>query len=130
MTIYHNKIKGGVDVELDFPVRPMVEAYPDDLVQVWTNLIYNSLQAMRFKGKIRISIQDQKKEVRVSIQDNGPGIPKEVREKIFDPFSTTKGPGEGSGLGLDISRRIIKKTRRKDRIRIRAWQNYFSRISS
>ncbi|WP_001211125.1 sensor histidine kinase, partial [Leptospira interrogans] len=64
---------------------------------------------MRFKGKIRISIQDQKKEVRVSIQDNGPGIPKEVREKIFDPFFTTKGPGEGSGLGLDISRRIIKK---------------------
>ncbi|WP_000300644.1 sensor histidine kinase, partial [Leptospira interrogans] len=109
LTIYHNKIKGGVDVELDFPVRPMVEAYPDDLVQVWTNLIYNSLQAMRFKGKIRISIQDQKKEVRVSIQDNGPGIPKEVREKIFDPFFTTKGPGEGSGLGLDISRRIIKK---------------------
>lgn len=64
---------------------------------------------MRFKGKIRISIQDRKEEVRVSIQDNGPGILKEVREKIFDPFFTTKGPGEGSGLGLDISRRIIKK---------------------
>ncbi|MCH1913520.1 PAS domain S-box protein [Leptospira noguchii] len=109
LTIYHNKIKGGVDVELDFPVRPMIAAYPDDLVQVWTNLIYNSLQAMHFKGKIKISIQDQKEEVRVSIQDNGPGIPKEVREKIFNPFFTTKGPGEGSGLGLDISRRIIKK---------------------
>ncbi|EMY78026.1 PAS domain S-box protein [Leptospira weilii serovar Ranarum str. ICFT] len=109
LTIYHNKIKGGVDVELDFQNRPMISAYPDDLVQVWTNIIYNSLQAMRFKGKIRISIQDQKDEVRVSIQDNGPGIPPEVREKIFDPFFTTKGPGEGSGLGLDISRRIVKK---------------------
>ncbi|MBE8364113.1 PAS domain S-box protein [Leptospira borgpetersenii] len=109
LTIYHNKIKGGVDVELDFPIRPLIAAYPDDLVQVWTNLIYNSLQAMRFKGKIRISIQDRKDEVRVSIEDNGPGIPQEVRERIFDPFFTTKGPGEGSGLGLDISRRIVKK---------------------
>lgn len=109
LTIYHNKIKGGVDVELDFPSRPMIEAYPDDLVQVWTNLIYNSLQAMHFKGKIKISILDRKNEVQVSIQDNGPGIPSEVREKIFDPFFTTKGPGEGSGLGLDISRRIVKK---------------------
>ncbi|TGL93491.1 PAS domain S-box protein [Leptospira barantonii] len=109
LTIYHNKIKNGVDVELDFPIRPMIAAYPDDLVQVWTNLIYNSLQAMKFKGKIRISVLDQKNEVRVSIQDNGPGIPPEVREKIFDPFFTTKGPGEGSGLGLDISRRIVKK---------------------
>ncbi|EMJ61954.1 PAS domain S-box protein [Leptospira sp. P2653] len=109
LTIYHNKIKGGVDVELDFPIRPLIAAYPDDLVQVWTNLIYNSLQAMRFKGKIRISIQDRKDEVRVSIEDNGPGIPREVRERIFDPFFTTKGPGEGSGLGLDISRRIVKK---------------------
>ncbi|AVQ13514.1 Histidine kinase [Leptospira santarosai] len=109
LTIYHNKIKGGVEVELDFPIRPLIAAYPDDLVQVWTNLIYNSLQAMRFKGKIRISIQDRKDEVRVSIEDNGPGIPQEVRERIFDPFFTTKGPGEGSGLGLDISRRIVKK---------------------
>ncbi|EMO15622.1 PAS domain S-box protein [Leptospira santarosai str. CBC523] len=109
LTIYHNKIKGGVEVELDFPIRPLIAAYPDDLVQVWTNLIYNSLQAMRFKGKIRISIQDRKDEVLVSIEDNGPGIPREVRERIFDPFFTTKGPGEGSGLGLDISRRIVKK---------------------
>ncbi|MDI7222479.1 PAS domain S-box protein [Leptospira santarosai] len=109
LTIYHNKIKGGVEVELDFSIRPLIAAYPDDLVQVWTNLIYNSLQAMRFKGKIRISIQDRKDEVLVSIEDNGPGIPREVRERIFDPFFTTKGPGEGSGLGLDISRRIVKK---------------------
>ncbi|EKR92747.1 PAS domain S-box protein [Leptospira santarosai str. CBC379] len=109
LTIYHNKIKGGVEVELDFPIRLLIAAYPDDLVQVWTNLIYNSLQAMRFKGKIRISIQDRKDEVLVSIEDNGPGIPREVRERIFDPFFTTKGPGEGSGLGLDISRRIVKK---------------------
>ncbi|TGL77680.1 PAS domain S-box protein [Leptospira yasudae] len=109
LTIYHNKIKSGVDVELDFPTRPTIEAYPDDLVQVWTNLIYNALQAMRFKGKIKISIEERKDEVKVSIQDNGPGIPPDVREKIFDPFFTTKGPGEGSGLGLDISRRIVKK---------------------
>lgn len=109
LTIYHNKIKSGVELELDFPTRPMIQAYPDDLVQVWTNLIYNALQAMKFKGKIKISISESDKEVSVSVEDNGPGIPPEMKEKIFDPFFTTKGPGEGSGLGLDISRRIVKK---------------------
>lgn len=109
LTIYHNQIKNGVEVELDFPIRPKVPAFPDDLLQVWTNLIYNSLQAMKFKGKIWISIRDSNEDVTVSIKDNGPGIPQDVKAKIFDPFFTTKGPGEGSGLGLDISRRIILK---------------------
>ncbi|PKA04656.1 PAS domain S-box protein [Leptospira ellisii] len=109
LTIYHNKIKGGVDLDLDFAFRPVIEAYPDDLVQVWTNLIYNALQAMRFKGKIRVSTEDLGEEVLVSIEDDGPGIPENLKDKIFDPFFTTKGPGEGSGLGLDISRRIVKK---------------------
>ncbi|MBM9502342.1 PAS domain S-box protein [Leptospira sp. 201903071] len=109
LTIYHNKIKSGVELELEFPTRPLIQAYPDDLVQVWTNLIYNALQAMKFKGKIKISILESGEEVEVSIEDNGPGIPPETFEKIFDPFFTTKGPGEGSGLGLDISRRIVKK---------------------
>ncbi|XDD51227.1 PAS domain S-box protein [Leptospira sp. WS92.C1] len=109
LTIYHNKIKAGVDVELEYTDRLIIDGYPDDLVQVWTNLIYNALQAMRFKGKIKISISDLGEEVMVSIHDNGPGIPQEMQARIFDPFFTTKGPGEGSGLGLDISRRIVKK---------------------
>ncbi|TGK03240.1 PAS domain S-box protein [Leptospira langatensis] len=109
LTIYHNQIKNGVEVELDFQARPIIPAYPDDLIQVWTNLIYNSLQAMQFKGKIKISIQDSNSDVSVSISDNGPGIPPEIKAKIFDPFYTTKAPGEGSGLGLDISRRIVLK---------------------
>ncbi|EPG73157.1 PAS domain S-box protein [Leptospira fainei serovar Hurstbridge str. BUT 6] len=109
LTIYHNQMKSGVEIELDFPIRPKVPAFPDDLLQVWTNLIYNSLQAMKFKGKIKISIRESNNDVTVSIWDNGPGIPAEVKAKIFDPFFTTKGPGEGSGLGLDISRRIILK---------------------
>ncbi|TGK29033.1 PAS domain S-box protein [Leptospira gomenensis] len=109
LTIYHNKIKAGVDLDLNFEFRPLIKAYPDDLVQVWTNLIYNALQAMRFKGKIRISTNDLGEEVLVSIEDDGPGVPEKLKDKIFDPFFTTKGPGEGSGLGLDISRRIVKK---------------------
>lgn len=109
LTIYHNQIKNGVEVQLDFQSRPIVPAYPDDLIQVWTNLIYNSLQAMQFKGKIKITIKDSNSDVSVSIMDNGPGIPEEIRAKIFDPFYTTKAPGEGSGLGLDISRRIVLK---------------------
>ncbi|TGK08016.1 PAS domain S-box protein [Leptospira semungkisensis] len=109
LTIYHNQIKNGVEVELDFQARPIIPAYPDDLIQVWTNLIYNSLQAMQFKGKIKIAIQDSDSDVSVLISDNGPGIPPEIKAKIFDPFYTTKAPGEGSGLGLDISRRIVLK---------------------
>lgn len=109
LTIYHNQIKNGVEVELDFQARPIIHAYPDDLIQVWTNLIYNSLQAMQFKGKIKISILDSDSDVSVLISDNGPGIPADIKSKIFDPFYTTKAPGEGSGLGLDISRRIVLK---------------------
>lgn len=109
LTIYHNQIKNGVEVELDFQSRPIIYAYPDDLIQVWTNLIYNSLQAMQFKGKIKISILDSDTDVSVLISDNGPGIPADIKSKIFDPFYTTKAPGEGSGLGLDISRRIVLK---------------------
>ncbi|PJZ69995.1 histidine kinase [Leptospira perolatii] len=109
LTIYRNQIRNGVEVELDFHTRPKILAFPDDLLQVWTNMIYNSLQAMQFKGKIRIEIRETDSDIIVWISDTGHGIPEENVHKIFDPFFTTKGIGEGSGLGLDISRRIVQK---------------------
>jgi signal transduction histidine kinase len=83
--------------------------YPDDLNQVWTNLVHNALQAMDYKGILTIETQQQEGNIFVKFTDNGKGIPPEVKPKIFQPFFTTKSAGEGSGLGLDIVRKIVEK---------------------
>lgn len=88
---------------------PPFFCYPDELNQVWTNLIHNALQAMDNKGTLTIDLREKNKKVEVSITDSGKGIPTELMSKIFQPFFTTKPPGEGSGLGLDIVRKILEK---------------------
>jgi signal transduction histidine kinase len=80
---------------------------------VWTNLIYNALQAMNFRGTLNITVQQQRDYLQVKITDSGIGIPPEIMPKIFEPFFTTKPAGEGSGLGLHIVRQIIDKHRGK-----------------
>ncbi|WP_338760816.1 PAS domain S-box protein [Bernardetia sp. ABR2-2B] len=109
LTLYHNQIKHGVDVTRDFGGIPEFMGYPDELVQVWTNIIHNALQAMKHKGRLFLQTSTNDDKVLVSIQDTGGGIPKEVQDKIFDAFFTTKSAGEGSGLGLDITKKIIEK---------------------
>jgi len=109
LTLYNNQMRDGVKVKTSFPSRPKIKAYPDDLIQVWTNLIYNALQSMQFKGNISIELENLKEAVKVRVSDDGPGIPDEIKEKIFDPFFTTKALGEGSGLGLLIVRRSIEE---------------------
>ncbi|TGK34891.1 PAS domain S-box protein [Leptospira gomenensis] len=109
LTIYQNQLKKGVDLQKEFEDVPAVLCFPDDLLHIWTNLIYNSLQAMQFKGSILIRLKKLEKELMVEVRDNGPGIPKEIQERIFEPFFTTKAPGEGSGLGLDIVKKIVQK---------------------
>lgn len=110
LTLYQNKIKHGVEVqkEFDFSV-PLILCYPDELNQVWTNLIHNALQAMEYHGNLIIQVTQQDAHIRVSITDSGKGIPREIMPKIFEPFFTTKPQGEGSGLGLDIVKKIIEK---------------------
>lgn len=109
LTIYQNQLKKGIDLVKEYQDIPPIPCYPDDLLHVWTNLIYNSLQAMSFKGKLTITVQNLDELVMVCIEDSGPGIPKEIQDKIYEPFFTTKAAGEGSGLGLDIVRKIVKK---------------------
>lgn len=109
MTLYHNKIKRGVELTTDFKATPSIPCYPDELSQVWTNLIHNALQAMQFRGRLEISIFPENDNIIVAITDNGPGIPKEIQSRIFEPFFTTRARGEGSGLGLDICRKIVEK---------------------
>jgi PAS domain S-box-containing protein len=109
LTLYYNQLKHGVDVIRHYHELPPVTCYPDELNQVWTNLIHNALQAMDNKGTLTIEIQQQDNQAKISITDSGKGIPPEIQAKIFQPFFTTKPAGEGSGLGLDIVKKIIDK---------------------
>ncbi|WP_449351464.1 ATP-binding protein [Streptomyces shaanxiensis] len=89
---------------------PRIPAYPAELNQVWTNLIDNAVQAMNSAGgegtlTVRTALEHDR--LLVEFRDTGPGVPADIRERIFDPFFTTKPVGEGTGLGLDISWRIV-----------------------
>jgi signal transduction histidine kinase len=88
---------------------PEVPVYVGELNQVWTNLIDNAIFALSKNGTITIETFCDDKDVEVSIIDNGVGIPKEIISSIFDPFFTTKKQGEGTGIGLDLVNRIVKK---------------------
>ena len=94
---------------MEFEEIPEIQCFPDELNQVWTNLIHNSLQAMKNEGTLTIRGEKKGTDLMVSISDTGPGIPEEIQPKIFQPFFTTKPAGEGSGLGLDIIKRIVDK---------------------
>ena len=109
LILYHNQIKHGVEVIRNYGESPSIWCYPDELNQVWTNLIHNALQAMNNKGTLTIDVTRQAANLLVTITDNGKGIPPEIMPRIFEPFFTTKPPGEGSGLGLDIVRNIVAK---------------------
>ena len=109
LTLYHNQLKQGVDVVRNYAEIPPFLCYPDELNQVWTNLIHNALQAMDCQGTLTIDVSRHEGQAVVLITDTGSGIPDDVKAHIFEPFFTTKPPGEGTGLGLDIVRKIIDK---------------------
>ncbi len=109
LTLYHNQLKQGVEVIKNYGNLPTVLCYPDELNQVWTNLVHNALQAMDNKGTLTIDTTQQDTRVLIGITDTGKGIPPEIISKVFEPFFTTKPAGEGSGLGLDIVKKIIEK---------------------
>ncbi|MBF0289900.1 MAG: GHKL domain-containing protein [SAR324 cluster bacterium] len=111
LTLYQNQFKQGVDVVRDFEEIPLLHCHADELIQVWTNLIHNALQAMKQKGKLVIKIYQEDQNIAVEFIDSGCGIPPETIDQIFKPFYTTKPPGEGTGLGLDIVKKIIDKHR-------------------
>jgi len=108
-TLYHNQIKQGIKVIKEYADLPPIKCYPDELNQVWTNILHNALQAMDYKGILKVTLSQQDNYAVVAMTDSGQGIPPEIKEKIFTPFFTTKVAGEGSGLGLDIVKKIIDK---------------------
>ena len=91
---------------------PMIEAYAGELNQVWTNLIDNAVDAMGESGTLRVATRVEDGEVVIEIADTGPGMPPDVAARAFEPFYTTKDVGKGTGLGLDIARRIIVERHR------------------
>ncbi len=109
LTLYQNQLKVGVEVVRHYSDVPPFLCFADELNQVWTNLIHNSLQAMDYNGTIFIDLEGDEEQIELRISDTGKGIPKEHLAKIFEPFFTTKPPGEGSGLGLDIVKKIVTK---------------------
>jgi signal transduction histidine kinase len=111
LTMLRAKVKGKsatVTVSVT-PELPPVMAYGGELNQVWLNLIDNALDAMAPGGRVDVSAAHEGSQVVVRITDNGPGIPPAVLPRIFDPFFTTKPVGQGTGLGLDIVRRLVKR---------------------
>jgi signal transduction histidine kinase len=108
VAIFRGKIPPGVSVVTDYDrTLPPIPAYGGELNQVWTNLIQNALDAMGQEGTLTLRTAHDEDEAIVEIGDTGPGVPDRIKERIFEPFFTTKAVGEGTGLGLDISYRIV-----------------------
>jgi signal transduction histidine kinase len=108
LVLLRPKVGEGLTVVREYGADvPQVEAYAGELNQVWTNLIDNALDAMDGTGTLRITTRADGDGVVVEIADTGPGMPPEVAARAFDAFYTTKDVGKGTGLGLDIARRIV-----------------------
>lgn len=109
LTLYQHQLSKGITVVRDYSELPKFPCFMDELNQVWINLIHNALQAMEGSGTLTIIAKMYENTIRVTINDTGGGIPVEIQDKIFSPFFTTRSMGEGSGLGLDICRKMIEK---------------------
>jgi signal transduction histidine kinase len=116
LTMLSHKLKSSrVDLIREYDeTLPPVSAYGSELNQVWTNLIDNAIDAVDGSGRIWIRTSQEPGRLLVEIADDGPGVPEEVQPHVFEPFFTTKEVGEGTGLGLDIARRIVAGNHKGD----------------
>ncbi|MBX9603509.1 MAG: cyclic nucleotide-binding domain-containing protein [Bryobacteraceae bacterium] len=108
LAILAGKLRKGITVHRRYdPDLPRICAHPGELNQAWTNLIDNAIDAMEGKGTLTLTTGPDPDGIFVEIADTGAGIPKEIQSRIFEPFFTTKAVGQGTGLGLEITWRII-----------------------
>jgi signal transduction histidine kinase len=107
LTMLGHKLRQGVTVVRQYDDVPEIDAYAGELNQVWTNLVDNAVDAMEGTGTLTVRTRSKDDHVVVEIADTGPGMPPEVVARAFEPFFTTKDVGKGTGLGLDIARRIV-----------------------
>ncbi|MDQ4127497.1 MAG: ATP-binding protein, partial [Actinomycetota bacterium] len=106
LTILGHKLKD-VSVIREYGPLPAVPGHGGELNQVWTNLIDNAADAVDGRGRITIKAFESADRVVVVVADDGPGIPREAQGRVFEPFFTTKEVGAGTGLGLDVVRRVV-----------------------
>ncbi|MEV6447341.1 ATP-binding protein [Amycolatopsis sp. NPDC051716] len=115
LVMLSGKIGGGIRVVKEYDRSlPKIPAYPAELNQVWTNIIDNALGAMKGEGTLTLRTWRVDDQIRVEVGDTGPGIPADIKPRIFEPFFTTKPVGEGTGLGLDISWKIVVERHQGD----------------
>ena len=117
LTILRSKLKSGINVKREYAQDlPELIGHGSELNQVWTNLIDNAADALTDQEDAQVIIRTRQESgwVVVEVEDNGPGIPEDIQPKIFDAFFTTKEPGKGTGLGLNISYNIVVKKHRGD----------------
>jgi len=113
LTILNSKLNNEIKIKRIFAENlPQVEAYGSELNQVWTNILDNAIDAVNGGGEITLRTRYDEQWVIVDIEDNGPGIPETIQSNLFDPFFSTKQPGEGVGLGLNISHNIVVQKHR------------------
>ena len=116
INIVWNEIKYKASVIKDYGKIPPVKCCPNQINQVFMNILVNAAHAINEKGEIKIETCSEDGQVVINIEDNGIGIPKENISKIFDPFFTTKEVGKGTGLGLNMSYKIIEKHKGKIKV--------------
>ena len=109
LNIVRNELKYKAVVEKEYGEIPLTKCYPQQLNQVFVNLLVNAAQAIEKQGVIKIRTWNGDGSIYVSISDTGQGIPEEKLNRIFEPFFTTKDAGKGTGLGLSITCDIVKK---------------------
>jgi two-component system, NtrC family, sensor kinase len=109
LNVVNNEIKYKATVQKDFGEIPAIKGYPQQLNQVFMNILVNAAQAIEKKGEIVIRTSQVEDQVEIKISDTGSGIAPENLQKIFDPFFTTKDVGKGTGLGMNIAYNIVKK---------------------
>jgi signal transduction histidine kinase len=112
LVILRHRLRDGIEVVREVADDlPEIEAYGSELNQVWTNLVDNAVDAMDGRGTLTLRAQPDPNGdgVQVEVCDTGPGVPDEVRERLFEPFYTTKPPGKGTGLGLHISHNVVAR---------------------
>lgn len=113
LMILGHKLRTGVTVVREYATDlPMIDAYAGELNQVWANVIDNAVDAMEGAGTLRIATRVDGESMVIEITDTGPGMPPEVSDRVFEAFYTTKDVGKGTGLGLDIARRIVEERHR------------------
>ena len=109
LTLLDHLLKNRIEVVREYGEIPPLDCFPDQLNQVFMNILTNATQAIEGQGRITLRTFRQADEVRITITDTGVGIPPADRERIFDPGFTSKGVGVGTGLGLSISYNIIQR---------------------